>query len=158
MARVPPEPLALLCNAQLAIADGYGDNEARMICRLPEGHEGLHQETYRSNESGQVTVTWERDDMSLRIEEAVETLEEAIRRSFPEAQYDFEFPDEDGSEHFRTFYRFFVARTPKSKRDRVGSFCVNAPDSITVVAHGKTQTVSLNQAIILMRQALRVIR
>jgi hypothetical protein len=57
------------CNAKLYIGDNFGDGVATMRCSLPEGHEGLHTESFqRANPSdlegpkGPVKVTWEHDE------------------------------------------------------------------------------------------------
>ncbi len=56
----PPEDVPGECNAQLHIADDYGDNHATMRCSLPPGHEGPHKEVYQHK--GEVVVTWHGDD------------------------------------------------------------------------------------------------
>ncbi len=56
------------CNAHLYIGDDYADNHATMVCDLEEGHDGLHQEQYKSSSGGLVTVTWENDDRRERKE------------------------------------------------------------------------------------------
>ncbi len=49
------------CNAELHIADDYGDNHATMRCQLEPGHDGPHQEEFeRANKP--VVVTWWCDD------------------------------------------------------------------------------------------------
>lgn len=50
------------CNILLKIGDDYGDNECTMRCQEPNSHRGLHQEQYKSQGNGQVTVTWEHED------------------------------------------------------------------------------------------------
>lgn len=50
------------CNAQLHIADDYGDNHATMRCQLPKDHTGAHREAYSSLVGGQVVVMWEKDE------------------------------------------------------------------------------------------------
>lgn len=47
------------CNAELHIADDYGDNIATMKCHLEPGHEGRHTEIWKS---GLAKVEWEGDD------------------------------------------------------------------------------------------------
>ena len=47
------------CNAQLHIADDYGDNTATMKCQLEPGHEGRHVEVWKS---GRAKVEWEGND------------------------------------------------------------------------------------------------
>jgi hypothetical protein len=64
-----PQPLEGRCNARLTIGDNYGDNHATMLCQLEPGHEGLHQESYRSSVSGSVTITWENDDPEVEPED-----------------------------------------------------------------------------------------
>jgi hypothetical protein len=49
------------CNAELHIADDYGDNHATMHCQLPEGHDGLHREEFQHN-GAPVTVEWMADE------------------------------------------------------------------------------------------------
>ena len=34
------------CNAELHIADDFGDNHATIRCELEPGHEGLHEENF----------------------------------------------------------------------------------------------------------------
>lgn len=48
------------CEAELHIADDYGDNHATMHCQLERNHSGPHQEEYDNN--GPVVVTWVCDD------------------------------------------------------------------------------------------------
>lgn len=45
------------CNAELHIADDYGDNHATMKCQLDAGHDGPHEETFQ-RDGTPVTVTW----------------------------------------------------------------------------------------------------
>lgn len=47
------------CNAELHIADDYGDNIATMKCHLEPGHEGRHTEIWKG---GLAKVEWEGDD------------------------------------------------------------------------------------------------
>ena len=47
------------CNAQLHIADDFGDNTATMKCQLEPGHEGRHVEVWKS---GRAKVEWEGND------------------------------------------------------------------------------------------------
>lgn len=61
-----PEDRPGECNAWLELADDYGDNEATIRCQLPAGHEGPHQEKFKRTSSGEVFITWERDE---RVEE-----------------------------------------------------------------------------------------
>lgn len=49
------------CGAILLLGDDYGDNSCTFRCKLPKGHEGLHQEKFESDDSGDVVVTWEHD-------------------------------------------------------------------------------------------------
>lgn len=56
-----PEDKPGECNGRLIIADNHGDNHATMRCQLEPGHEGLHQEAYKSG-GGRVVVTWEKDE------------------------------------------------------------------------------------------------
>jgi hypothetical protein len=62
------------CNSHLYISDDYGDNRATMRCRLPKGHGGAHREEF-PRASGQVVVTWEKDER-----EAEEKEREASRK------------------------------------------------------------------------------
>jgi hypothetical protein len=48
------------CGARLWIGDDYGDNSATMVCRLPEGHEGWHEETW-GQEGERKLIRWEKD-------------------------------------------------------------------------------------------------
>ena len=66
----PPKDIEGKCNAELHIADDYGDNHATMKCQLAPGHAGPHREEYRhsvldnaSHESVglPIVVTWEGD-------------------------------------------------------------------------------------------------
>ena len=63
----PPKDVPGECNARLSIGDDYGDNAATMRCSLSPGHDGLHQEKFKSN-GGQVIVTWEKADQVLAEE------------------------------------------------------------------------------------------
>lgn len=47
------------CNAQLHIADDWGDNITTMKCQLEVGHAGRHVEIWRD---GQAKVEWEGND------------------------------------------------------------------------------------------------
>lgn len=54
-----PEDVVGKCNARLHIADNFGDNHATMQCQLSPGHEGRHEEVWRS---GECKVEWIGDD------------------------------------------------------------------------------------------------
>lgn len=56
----PDEPG--MCNAELHIADDYGDNVATMKCQLESGHEGRHVEVWRD---GLAKVEWEGNDAEV---------------------------------------------------------------------------------------------
>jgi hypothetical protein len=51
-----------VCGAQLSIGDNYGDNEATMICQLPLGHAGWHQESFRNDKA---VLRWEEDERRI---------------------------------------------------------------------------------------------
>jgi hypothetical protein len=60
-----PKPVEGKCNAELHIADDYGDNHATMLCTLDPGHEGPHKESFIRVKDGKpkpVTITWEVDE------------------------------------------------------------------------------------------------
>lgn len=57
----PPKPKEGKCNAELHIADDYGDNHATLQCQLDPGHAGPHREEFKRDEKP-VVVTWERDE------------------------------------------------------------------------------------------------
>jgi hypothetical protein len=98
------------CNAELSIADNYGDGNATFLCQLKPGHEGLHQEEYNSHLAGAVTVTWEKDeveqrksrDAKLYADELVEfeRLAEARPQELEKEWEDWKLlkPDEDNRE------------------------------------------------------------
>jgi len=55
------------CEAQLRIADDYGDNHATCHCQLRDGHEGKHREAFRTGDATtegavNVVVEWDGDD------------------------------------------------------------------------------------------------
>lgn len=58
----PPEDVDGQCNARLFLGDDFGDGTTTMRCPLAFGHEGPHQELFHRETSGQVMVTWERDE------------------------------------------------------------------------------------------------
>ena len=45
------------CNAEIRLADDYGDNAATLKCQLPEGHIGPHTEVCR--------IQWDADEREL---------------------------------------------------------------------------------------------
>ena len=49
------------CDAELHIADDYGDNIATMKCCLPIEHEGSHREEF-SRQGKPVIVIWDTDE------------------------------------------------------------------------------------------------
>ena len=51
----------MACNAELHIADDYGDNHATMKCQLEGGHSGPHEERFNRRETP-VILTWECDE------------------------------------------------------------------------------------------------
>ena len=55
------------CNSILYLRDDRGDNEVPIVCQLPLGHEGLHQEKYNTDKksSNWVTITWEKSNRSV---------------------------------------------------------------------------------------------
>lgn len=53
------------CNAQLHLADDYGDNVATMKCQLETNHEGRHVDICRN---GQVKIEWEGNDSYEALE------------------------------------------------------------------------------------------
>lgn len=57
------------CNAELHIADDYGDNHATIKCQREEGHDGSHEERFRK-ETMVVITFWcdDRDDRDERDE------------------------------------------------------------------------------------------
>ena len=58
----------MTCNAELHIADDYGDNHATMKCQLEVGHAGPHRENFQHGGTP-VTLTWETDEReALRLE------------------------------------------------------------------------------------------
>lgn len=57
----PPDDVDGECNAHLYIGDDYGDNHATMRCQLKPGHEGPHQEVYKSH-GEDVIITWVVDE------------------------------------------------------------------------------------------------
>jgi hypothetical protein len=66
----PPKDVEGKCNAELHIADDYGDNHATMKCQLEPGHAGPHREDYTHTELDNIsheperlpiTITWEGD-------------------------------------------------------------------------------------------------
>jgi len=61
----------------LRIADDFGDNHATMRCSREPGHEGKHRETFKSRNSGEVVIEWERDDRLARGEPV--TVEDLMR-------------------------------------------------------------------------------
>ncbi len=52
-----PEDVPGECNAWLLLGDDYGDNSTTCRCKLPEGHEGAHQEKFMRNDKP-VTIQW----------------------------------------------------------------------------------------------------
>jgi hypothetical protein len=74
-----PQDVAGECNARLYIGDDYGDNRATMRCQREPGHEGKHREVYKTRDSGEVTIEWERDGRLAEGEpETVEDLMKPI--------------------------------------------------------------------------------
>jgi hypothetical protein len=59
-----PNDVAGECNARTYIGDNFGDNHGTMRCQLPKGHEGKHEETFKSDYppdtlgAHEVTVSW----------------------------------------------------------------------------------------------------
>lgn len=53
------------CNAELHIADDFGDNHATMKCQLEEGHNGKHREEFERG-GKPVVVEWEVDERQTR--------------------------------------------------------------------------------------------
>lgn len=51
----------MICNAELHIADDYGDNHATMKCQLAPGHEGPHKEEFE-RDGTPVLIYWECDE------------------------------------------------------------------------------------------------
>lgn len=61
----------MTCNAELHIADDFGDNSATIKCQLEEGHSGPHLEAFMRNGKS-VTINFEcdeRHDATSRREE-----------------------------------------------------------------------------------------
>ena len=56
-----PKDIPGECNARLYLGDDYGDNSTTMRCQLPEGHDGVHQETF-SRDDTPVVITWHIDE------------------------------------------------------------------------------------------------
>jgi hypothetical protein len=51
------------CEAELHIADDFGDNHATMKCQLEKGHDGLHKEEFNHLAGiNPVVVTWKIDE------------------------------------------------------------------------------------------------
>lgn len=50
------------CEAELHIADDFGDNHATMRCQRAVGHAGWHREKYKTYGEKLVVVSWEEDD------------------------------------------------------------------------------------------------
>jgi hypothetical protein len=48
------------CGAELHISDDYQDNNATIICQLPKGHDGPHQEVF--DRDGEVKITFVCDE------------------------------------------------------------------------------------------------
>jgi len=61
-----PEDVAGQCNAWLILGDNYGDGHTTCRCQLPEGHDGPHEERFRTDEEGRdaynCIIQWEGDD------------------------------------------------------------------------------------------------
>jgi len=50
------------CDAELYLRDDHGDGVRTMRCGLHPGHQGQHQDTFRRDSSGMVTITWWRNE------------------------------------------------------------------------------------------------
>ena len=54
-----PDDVSGECNADLYLADDFGDNHVTIRCQLPKGHDGCHEERCRE---GTVTIQWDEDE------------------------------------------------------------------------------------------------
>jgi hypothetical protein len=60
-----PEDVEGKCNARMYLGDDHGDNHTTIICNLPEGHLGRHQEMFKragKDRAGKVTINWDNDE------------------------------------------------------------------------------------------------
>lgn len=129
------------CNARLTIADNHGDNHATFVCHQHAGHEGLHAEVYKSHNSGQVTITWEKHDVSFDLSTGEEALRTWIYKLCPEATADYDFDDVEDSD-------CFLVWVLNKRRIR---YVVNGKDSITV----GDQTLTVEEAAKLISTKLK---
>jgi len=65
------------CRAELQLGDDFSDNPVTFHCQLGKDHEGLHVETFNSD-NGPVTVTWQGDNRIREANHLRELFDEAI--------------------------------------------------------------------------------
>ena len=57
-----PEDVEGECNAWLVLSDDYGDNECSFRCNLPDGHHGMHENSFARHHGGEVVMSWRKDE------------------------------------------------------------------------------------------------
>jgi len=84
------------CNAWAQIADDHGDNDCTFRCKLPEGHEGWHEEAF-GPAGDQKWLRWEKDKRP-EVE-----AEDAQERGRDDGYDDEPVPHEAGEDYLAAF-------------------------------------------------------